>query len=530
MERGATAANGGAMKRPTAARIACATALAWLSMQAPAAATRIVLTPDTGHPGATIEVKGKHFAPNEAVDVYFDNTDELLVATNGRGGFRNHNLPLPADALPGDHWVTAIGRRSGLAAQASVAVGTDWSMYNFGPERNGYNPYENVLAPDNVSGLSLSWSEPIGEDSFVNSSPAVVGGVLYVGVHDGSTNNALLAFDASSGAPLWAAQAATGFGTQSSPAVANGAVYIGAQEQIYAYDAATGAQLWVVNTTGEVYSSPTIVNSVVYVGATDGSLYALNASTGAQIWAANTGSPLYCSPAVVNGVVYVGGSGYPMMVSAYNASTGALLWNANTGDDGSVRGAPSVAGGIVYFGSTDYSDADLLAYEAATGSLVWSARLGRVIDSTPAVANGVAYVETDGQYTHTDNDVIAMNAATGAVIWSAKVPTANGGGVIMSAPAVANGVVYVGSGNGVMYAFDAASGAQLWNSGTLGEFIFASPVVSNGMVYVETGSNIYAGTLNAFALNSGHHRVYRNHQAAPDVHTLQPDWRLEMSF
>lgn len=520
------------MKGSAAARVAFATVLACLGMQSSAFATRISLTPDTDHPGATVAVKGSHFAANEAVDVYFDSTDELLVATNGKGVFRNRNLPVPSTASPGTHWVTAIGRTSGLAAQAAITVSTDWAMYGFGANRNSYNPYENVLSPDNVSGLTLAWSDPIGEDSYVNSSPAIAGGVLYVGVHDAITADALLAFDASSGAQLWAATAATGFGAQSSPVVANGAVYIGAQEQLYAYDAATGSQLWVVNTTGEIYSSPTVVNGVVYVGATNGDVYAFNASTGSQLWAASTGYPIFSSPAVANGVVYIGGEGYPMVVFAFNASTGALLWQANTNEDAGVRGAPAVAKGIVYFGTSDYysQGGDIIAYNASTGSLLWSGQIGAVIDSTPAVANGLLYVETEGGTTHTDNYVCALNASIGGLLWCTDVGAGSGdSGVIDPSPAVANGVVYVASYQSV-YALDAFTGSRLWKSPDFSIHMLASPVVANGMVYVDRGDDTYKGTLYAFALGGGRHGVNRKRRAAPDVRGLQPDWGLKLSF
>ena len=47
-----------------------------------------------------------------------------------------------------------------------------------------------------------------------------------------------------------------------------------------------------------------------------------------------------------------------------------------------------------------------------------------------------------------DNNVYALNASTGALLW--KYTTANN---VESSPAVANGVVYVGSGDGNLYAF-----------------------------------------------------------------------------
>ena len=74
------------------------------------------------------------------------------------------------------------------------------------------------------------------------------------------------------------------------------------------------------------------------------------------------------------------------------------------------------------------------------------------------------------------------------------------GGSIFSSPAVANGVVYVGSVDSKLYAFAAAGcGKQacppLWSAAT-GGAVYASPAVSNGTVYV--GS--FDGKLYAYGL------------------------------
>jgi outer membrane protein assembly factor BamB len=505
-------------------RLALAATALWLGAALPASATHIALSPDADHPGATVKVKGKHFGINEPVDVYFDFTDELLVATNGKGGFPNHNLPVPADAFPGEHWVTAIGRNDGLAAQALITVGTDWATYRFANDRNGANAYENVLSPANASGLTANWTVPFSENSYVNSSPSVVGGVVYVG----SSDNGLHAVDASTGESLWTAPLHNV--VSSSPALANGVVYA-TDGNLFAFDAATGSQLWEADLAGVAsYSSPAVSNGVVYVGSLDGNLYALDASSGAKLWSANTGTPLFSSPAIVNGVAYVGATETGGYLYAFNASTGALLWQAGTCFYCNITGTPAVANGVVYAGNWEYDDYDFYAFNASTGAIMWAAKLGRVIDSSAAVANGFVYIETDGQYTHTDNDVIAMNASTGAIVWSDVVPTSNGGGVIMSSPAIANGVLYVGSGDGTLYALNASSGSRLWNSGSLGEFVMASPAVSNGAVYVESGSNANTGNLSAFALNGGNHAVQkRKHPLPPSFTSLHRNFRLKIS-
>jgi outer membrane protein assembly factor BamB len=103
-----------------------------------------------------------------------------------------------------------------------------------------------------------------------DSSPAVAGGVVYIGDY---SNDAVWALDASTGAMVWEAQ---GGGSQGSVSVANGVVYAASYwgDAIFAFDAATGATLWSSPLGVHSQSTPVIVNGMVYVGATDGNLHA----------------------------------------------------------------------------------------------------------------------------------------------------------------------------------------------------------------------------------------------------------------
>lgn len=55
-----------------------------------------------------------------------------------------------------------------------------------------------------------------------------------------------------------------------------------------------------------------------------------------------------------------------------------------------------------------------------------------------------------------DYNVYALNASTGALLW--LYPT--GSTIDISSPAVANGIVYVGSGDGNVYAFSQIGAAE----------------------------------------------------------------------
>jgi outer membrane protein assembly factor BamB len=186
----------------------------------------------------------------------------------------------------------------------------------------------------------------------VESSPTVVGGVVYVG----SLDHSLYAFDAGgitscagtpkTCAPLWTAT--TGAGVFSSPAVAGGVVYVGSFDgKLYAFDAAgttncaaaptVCSPLWTAALTpGLVTSSPTVVNGLVFVGSGSGDhqLYAFDATgtthcSGAPkacspVWTGETGIGVRSSVAVAGDTVYVGTDN--AVVSAFKlAPTGYVV-------------------------------------------------------------------------------------------------------------------------------------------------------------------------------------------------------------
>jgi outer membrane protein assembly factor BamB len=111
--------------------------------------------------------------------------------------------------------------------------------------------------------------------------------------------------------------------------------------------------------------------------------------------------------------------------------------------------------------------------------------------SSPAVVNGVMYIGSD------DGNVYALSAGTGAKLWSFAT-----GGPVSSSPAVANGVVYVGSTNDNVYALNAATGAKVWRFTTFFG-VNSSPAVVNGVVYVGVNGSIGAGGVIALSTSTG---------------------------
>jgi PGF-CTERM protein len=104
----------------------------------------------------------------------------------------------------------------------------------------------------------------------------------------GSWVTNLYALNATTGAKLW--NYTTGSYVDSSPAVANGTVYVGSDDgNVYALNATIGAKLWSYTTEDAVLSSPAVSNGVVYVGSNDGNVYALSNAPAATSQSATPG-------------------------------------------------------------------------------------------------------------------------------------------------------------------------------------------------------------------------------------------------
>jgi outer membrane protein assembly factor BamB len=175
-------------------------------------------------------------------------------------------------------------------------------------------------------------------------------------------------------------------------------------------------------------------------------------------------------------------------------SNGQLLWKCATGF---VDSSPAVANEVVYVENTiGY----IIALNATTGNTLWRANpTNGVESSSPAVANGVVYVGSNY------DTVYALNATTGHTLWRNTTPT--GGSGTDSSPAVANGVVYVGNTNGAVYALNATNGTELWRNTT--GLADSSPAVANGVVY---GGNNYGYF---YALNANNGTQLWNDQILP---------------
>ena len=136
----------------------------------------------------------------------------------------------------------------------------------------------------------------------VQSSPSVSNGTVFVGARDGW----IYALDASTGAERWRFDHKISW-INTSPAVVDGIVYAGSSDAqfVQALDAASGRELW-RTTTGTTWSSPSVAGDVVYSGDGQGRLHALDRKSGKLLWSFRTGSTVHSSPTPAGDLVFVG--------------------------------------------------------------------------------------------------------------------------------------------------------------------------------------------------------------------------------
>jgi outer membrane protein assembly factor BamB len=329
-------------------------------------------------------------------------------------------------------------------------------------------------------------------------SPAVAGGVLYVGSDDGR----VYAVDVKQRRQRWAQ--ATGGPVRSTPLVAQGRVIVCSDDGfLHAFDAGSGKPLWKADLQGGdvkrlppaadkadfdyMQSSPVLHGDVVFAGSASGKLFAVSLKDGSVKWSAATAGRIRATPLVHEGRVVVGS--WDQRVYAFDAASGKPAWQFDTG--GIVQSTAAAAAGKLVVGSRS---AKLFALDPATGKVAWTqeAEQGSWIESSGVLHQGRMLLGSSDAF-----KLYALDPATGKQVWAF-----NTGGWAWAQPAVAKDTAYIGAVSASpyympnvqlrsgFYAVDVATGQARWRyeppaiKGYVTGGVAAAPAVAGGMVYV----------------------------------------------
>ncbi len=476
-----------------------------------------------------------------------------------------------------------------LLTVTTASAQPDWPMFGQNARNTANSPEGSSITTKNVDRLKTKWTFQTSGD--VSARAAVVDKVAYFPDWAGN----LYAVKTSNGKLIWSHQLSS-YGlvnptyARSTPAVVDGVLYIGVQQGAWmlAINASNGSLIWKtqldsIDPLAIVTTSPTVVKGMVFegvastqeaipggVGPARGSIVALNAHNGSLLWKTYTtiegytGAGVWGSNPVVDaerGTVYVGtGDNYtaptdpaylacmaaggtaPTCQSPRNLSdaiialdmkTGAIKWSqrmqtwdqygAVSGSDFfnlsclyGIPGCPSPAGPDFDFGSAPneitYSTPSgpktiigagqksgiYFAFDPDNGSVLWQTQVG-----PGSALGGMEWGSaSDGKriYVAVANFYgipwgggsagffAALDPATGSILWKAADPN---GAIDLGPLSVANGVVFAPSMGGTptdpnMLALDAATGNTLW-SFAAGSSVIAGATVNDREVYWGSG-------------------------------------------
>ena len=284
------------------------------------------------------------------------------------------------------------------------------------------------------------------------------------------------------------------------PMIAGGHVYaLGADALLSAFDLEAGELVWQyqVNVPDSGLfpgkAGGIAANSeVVAVHAARDSLSLLDAKNGAELWKVEHDSPLAGGPTLIEGagVVVTDIDGY---VFVYRLTDGALVWQSvGLPVDTVVFGAPSPAvdgGELVLAGA----GGEIALHRVDNGDLLWADSLASLSPVTPLQELGdvLAHPVHDGEqiYVISQSGLLsAYEAQTGFQVWEHAVA-----GVQM--PWLAGESLFVLAVEGHVISLRKSDGAVRWitaldGSGTLGVSKpgtvtdYFGPVVASGVVYV----------------------------------------------
>jgi polyvinyl alcohol dehydrogenase (cytochrome) len=357
------------------------------------------------------------------------------------------------------------------AGAAGPAEGPDWSMSGHDPAGTRSQAFENDVGPGNVATLAQRWVVTTAGD--VSATPAVVGGSVFFPDWGGK----VWSVDAETGSVNWSRSVAeytgiAGSFSRTSPAVDGGLVYLGDQNgsHFFAVDARTGDLRWITRLENHkwaiITSGAVVVGNLVLIGDSSrenlqsedpcctfrSSVSALDKRSGRLIWkrymlpenggqvGGFAGAGIVNPPAVdvARGLVYVGTNSHNSVPDSVKQCLG--------GDFDGVPPDLIEHWSEACFPADDHFSS-VVALDLHTGEIRWTYRVAGT-EAWQAACGGLPATVT---WCADPNDLTQWDVlGSGANVFRTRIAGRW------------RNVVGIGSRTGIYRLFDAATGELLW--------------------------------------------------------------------
>lgn len=302
--------------------------------------------------------------------------------------------------------------------------------------------------PEARAGLSFYAAPSVADDHVVFGDYGVAGGML-----SPTIRVSIYAVDGD-GNPIWAENNMDATASIVAPPLqVGGQLFVGTSDnKLLALDATTGKQMWAFETGHSIWGQPTYKDGTLFIASLDKSTYALDATTGSVKWESKLSGALPSQVVTDSELIYV--SSFDRQVHALAMDTGAEQWSATAADW--VWGAPTLAGDKLFYGDIK---GNLYAVAADSGQPIWQKTAVGAIQTNMLVVDDVVYVVSGGDIETGQGSLAAYDANSGDQLWQK-----NTSGPLYTAPVIINDTLIVavtGNAAELLIGFD-FDGNQLW--------------------------------------------------------------------
>lgn len=270
-------------------------------------------------------------------------------------------------------------------------------------------------------------------------------------------------------------------GLRQRPSLADGRVYAADLDgNVYALDAATGNELWQVETGLRLSGGPGAGEGTVVIGSLDGDVIALNPDSGEERWRAKVSSEVIATPAIGGGLVIARAN--DGRVFGFNLTDGERRWVYDRGLPSLTlrgNGSPLIAEGAVFLG---YDNGQVVALRLADGVQQWEQTVsvgeGRTEIDRMVDIDGEIIVEAAQVYAAAYNgQLLAIALEGGRQLWSREVSAYTG-------LALSGDRILLSDKDGTVWALDRSTGAALWKQEGLAHRWLTTPAIHGNYAVV----------------------------------------------